>query len=102
LRIEDFKLTSPAGAHGPVTDGGQVPQLREHMPITWEPTYCPLTIKVFKGGIPVRTYESKQSGEITTNILLRDYPFVRGDWIEIKVWIPEASLPSDNVHIKFP
>ena len=103
LKGENFKITSPTGPHGNVTDGSIVTQLNEHMPITWEPSYCPLTIKVFRGGVPVRTYESKQSGEITTDFLVTDYPsFTSGAWIEIKVWIPGASLPSDNVHIKLP
>ena len=103
LRNSDFKITLPIGTHGAETNGNRVPQLKEHAPIAWEPSYCPLTIKVYRGGVPVRTYDSKQSGEISTDFLVTDYPgFTSGDWIEIKVWIPNATTPSDNIHIKLP
>lgn len=110
LRIEDFKLTSPSGLHGDVNSSTPVPPLTFHAPITWEPSHCRLTIQVYRGSEPNREYILYASGELDT-VNLNDDPyyrgvrfplFIRGDWLEIKIFIDGESIASDNVHFKYP
>jgi hypothetical protein len=110
LRNGDFKLTSPPGLHGYVVAPTPVPPLLVHVPITWEPSHCRLTIQVYMGGVPMREYRLYASGELDTVNLNKSpffrglkFPvFIRGDWIEIKIFIDGESSPSDNVHLLYP
>jgi len=109
LGIEDFKLVSPAGLHGFQTDKSKIPQLLEHAPVAWEPSYCLLTIEVYMGGGLVREYFSSISGSIDTAYIMAHpefrntkYTLESGDWIEIKIWVEGQGSPSDNVHLLLP
>ncbi len=99
--ITSFKITSPVGVHGPVTDGSIVRELKEDAPISWDPSYCPMTIQVYWGSTLRLTWESKKSGEMNTAAISHPHQF---DWVEIKIWIPGANATAavDNVHVKLP
>jgi hypothetical protein len=104
--IPDFTLISPTGLHGDRTVGDDIPQLNEHASILWCPPDKRMDVALNVGGVEVRKYSSKLSGEIDTAFLMNDYnngkSLKYGDWVEIKIWEPKAATPSDNLHIKLP